>query len=93
MTKHNDKFKYRDSVEKWTTMLRLMEQTDAESQARLSSVALIAPTTILKRPLINQKWGWTLTLEGAADDEDLSEFVASILNIITTKPPTKKIRR
>lgn len=96
ITNQTNKAKYRDSVAKWSTMLRLMSMTDPKAQARLSSVGLIlylAADDDAKETIKQAETEGSIVLEGSEGDQDRAGLIRSIVDLIATDSPTEKIHR
>lgn len=95
-TNLTNKCKYRDSVTKWTAMLRLRATTDYRAEALLRSVGLmlyLAADDDAQETIKQAETEGRIVLEGSDDDADRSALVASIISLIATDSPTEKIQR
>lgn len=73
VTNHTNKAKYRDSVNQWVTMLRLLSIADPKAQGRLRSVGLmlyLAADDEAKETIKQAETEGTLILEGSEKDQD-----------------------
>lgn len=96
ITNVTNKVKYRDSVEIWTTMLRVMAASDPKANARLRSVGLmlyLAADDDAKETIKQAETEGQFVLKGSDEDPDRTELVEALLTLIATETPTEKVQR